>query len=212
MKKKVFIIALAVCLAVLSIAGSSIAYFTDTEQYTNVFTAGNVDISLTANGDTVNEATLSMTDDSVYPGQTIEKNVVITNTGSENAYVGAVITLTHADGKDINTIINKAGDTDSIPVAITALLTGLPTTGYDVRVSDNGLTIYVIKNDAIAKNETANVFEDVEIPTTWDNAEMAVFHNLKLSVVAYATQEAGFSDAVTALQAAFDAFDTLPNA
>ena len=47
MKKKIFAIALAAMLFALAIAGSSVAYFTDTEKATNVFTAGDVDIQLT---------------------------------------------------------------------------------------------------------------------------------------------------------------------
>ena len=46
MKKKIFLFTLAACLIILSIAGSSLAYFTDTDAKTNVFTAGNVDITL----------------------------------------------------------------------------------------------------------------------------------------------------------------------
>ena len=46
MKKKIFGITLAVCLIVLSIASTTMAYFTDTDTKTNVFTAGNVDIML----------------------------------------------------------------------------------------------------------------------------------------------------------------------
>ena len=217
MKKKIFVIALIACLAVLSVAGSSIAYFTDTEAYTNVFTAGDVDIALTANGQVVNESALSLTDNKVYPGQTIAKNVVITNTGSENAYVGAVITLTRGtNGTVSGDIITKEGDVaegaaaNDIPVAVTKLITGLTKSGYDVRVADDGLTIYVIKNEAIANGQTANVFTNVVIPASWDNAQMALFNNVKLNVTAYATQEVGFDNAIEALQAAFDAFDTLP--
>ena len=224
MKKKVFIIALAVCLAVLSIAGSSIAYFTDTEAYTNVFTAGNVDIKLSAKGadgtmqtidDDNADTILNITNANVYPGQEIQKDVTITNVGSERAFVGAVITLTRGDNDAAvdASIVTKAGETDDIPVAVTELITGLTNkTGYDVRVSADGLTIYVIKTAAIEKDEFAVILNDVVIPTAWDNAEMALFNNVKLNVVAYATQEAGFADATTALQAAFNAFDNLPNA
>ena len=222
MKKKILIIAVAVCLVVLSIAGSSIAYFTDEEAYTNVFTAGNVDITLSAKNaegtmETIDDdnanSVLNITNANVYPGQVISKDVTIKNVGSENAYVGAVITLTRGDSNAAvdASIVTKAGEGDDIPVAVTELITGLTgKTGFDVRISDDGLTIYVIKTAAIAKNETAIILNDVVIPAAWDNAEMALFNGVKLNVVAYATQEAGFANATAALQAAFDAFDTLP--
>ena len=52
-KKKVFALALSVCIVVLSIASSSRAYFTDTASYTNTFTSGKVDILLTVNTDVI---------------------------------------------------------------------------------------------------------------------------------------------------------------
>lgn len=226
MKKKIFVIALVVCIAVLSIAGSSIAYFTDTEAYTNVFTAGNVDITLSAKNaegtmQTIDDdnanSVLNITNANVYPGQVISKDVTIKNVGSERAFVGAVITLTRGtNGTVSGDIITKEGDVaegaaaNDIPVAVTKLITGLTKSGYDVRVADDGLTIYVIKNEAIANGQTANVFTNVVIPASWDNAQMALFNNVKLNVTAYATQEVGFDNAIEALQAAFDAFDTLP--
>ena len=83
MKKKIFIIALAACLFALSIAGSSIAYFTDVEEATNVFTTGDVNITLTYkenvvenddDDDTNNAFELSSL---VYPGQTYEMDAII---------------------------------------------------------------------------------------------------------------------------------------
>ena len=46
MKKKLLAIGLAVAVLAVTIVGMSIAYFTDTDQETNVFTVGNVDIDL----------------------------------------------------------------------------------------------------------------------------------------------------------------------
>lgn len=46
MKKKLLAIGLAVAVLAVTIVGMSIAYFTDTDQETNTFTVGNVDIEL----------------------------------------------------------------------------------------------------------------------------------------------------------------------
>ncbi len=46
MKRKITIIAVAVCLAAVMIAGASLAFFTDTDKETNTFTVGNVKIDL----------------------------------------------------------------------------------------------------------------------------------------------------------------------
>ena len=46
MKKKILVLCLVVALAVTAVVGGSLAYFTDTDDATNVFTTGKVDITL----------------------------------------------------------------------------------------------------------------------------------------------------------------------
>lgn len=203
MKKKIFMLAMAACLVVLSIAGSSLAYFTDTDEKTTVFTAGNVDIELSFTAPTGN----------AYPNQDISAPAVITNVGSEDAYVGAIITFTADADQDLATIISPAGDVDYIPVSIRNLLVDLVSTDCVIKYTTTpvdgkttGYTVYVLKNTQIAKNATVTLFEGVKIPYQWDNDEMKVFNELEISVKAYATQTQGFTtnDAVTALTTAFD--------
>ena len=210
MKKKIFAIALAALLFALSIAGASVAYFTDVESATNVFTAGDVDISLTYAGFGTNldddaDSVISVANDKVYPGQNFDIDATITNVGTEDAYVGAIITLTGVTG-----VITEAGEADNIPVSVRNFLVGLVSTGYSVKMVTNGdkITVYVIKDTAISTNATAVIFTDVTIPTEWDNAEMAAFNGFTLDVKAYATQTGGFDDAEEAITTAFeDAWD-----
>lgn len=49
MKKKILSLCLAAVVAALAVFGASLAYFTDTDRTDNVFTVGNVDISLKEN-------------------------------------------------------------------------------------------------------------------------------------------------------------------
>ena len=220
MKKKILIIAVAACLLALTIAGTSVAYFTDTEKATNVFTAGDVNIKLTyansvaeSDDNNANNNVINLANEHVYPGQIFEIDATITNVGSEDAYVGAIITL---KDKDLNAFVSVAGDAnDNYPVAVSKLLNKLVEDGanYTVTfengtVTDNGeefatLTIYIIKTASIATNGTCTLFEDVVVPTEWDNAEMKAFSGFELSVVAYATQTGGFDTAVEAFTAAF---------
>ena len=216
MKKKIFIIALAACLFALSIAGSSIAYFTDTEEYTNVFTSGDVNITLTYAGAATDEGVetdnvLEIEDTHVYPGQTYPINAYITNTGSEKAYVGAIITLT--DNEDITKIVNTTAGAKDYPVAVREFLDGLASTGFTVKTAvsaDNKvLTIYVVRTAALDEKNgtttTCTLFNNVVIPKTWDNDEMKAFTGLELNVVAYATQTVGFANAENAITTAFEA-------
>ena len=219
MKKKIFAIALAASIAVLAIAGTSMAYFTDVEEATNVFTAGNVDIKLTYSGsdvdgddDNSDNDVLKVEDNDVYPGQTFVRNATITNIGSEDAYVGAVITLTNANG-NLDEVITPQGDADNIPVAITTLFTKFLTDGYYVTYAtvENGFAVYVVKTAEMSNGQTEVLFENIVIPTAWDNAQMADFNGTEIKVTAYATQVKGMDDgALAALQTAFDAFDTVP--
>ena len=207
MKKKIFVVALAVCLLAVSIVGSSMAYFTDTEQYTNTFTIGNVAITLTAGGQTVDGQTLELADANVYPSNVLNKNVTITNTSANDAaYVGAIVTLQNVDGR-----LGLTADT--VKTFLTGGLMSDSTNNATVEVVDDGngtITIYVVANAAVVKGGTALIFENIAIPAAWNNEQMGAFANLKLDVKAYATQTAGMTDgALKALQAAFDAFDSL---
>ena len=46
MKKKILVLCLVVALAATAIIGGTLAYFTDTDEETNTFTAGGVEIDL----------------------------------------------------------------------------------------------------------------------------------------------------------------------
>lgn len=78
MKKSTLIMALALILSLALGVGGTLAYLTDRDSETNIFTLGNVDIEL--NEDFTQGAEL-------LPGKTIEKVPTITNTGSTAAYV-----------------------------------------------------------------------------------------------------------------------------
>ena len=200
-KKKVFALALSVCVVVLSIASSSIAYFTDTEEYTNTFTSGNVTITLKVNDKDVSVQN-AYTESGVYPGQVIERNTVITNINTSNeAFLGAIITVTDPDAALTAEIVDD-------------LFAGLNESGRTVKVKaiSGGCEIYVVFTAKYAANSTANVFTDIVIPGDWNNAQMTKFNAVEIDVVAYAVQTAGLgNDALAALQAGFDgAFDNIP--
>ena len=194
MKKKIFMITLAACLVVLSIAGSSMAYFTDVDEKSTVFTAGNVDITL---------AFTDMSTTKLFPGQTYASPAVITNEGSESAYVGAIITMT---GTGLSNVVAAEGNTE-IPVAITNLIKNL---GAGAKVVANGdtITVYVVNADPMAapvdgNKATYTVFDTITIPASWNHEQVNYFTNAEITVKAYATQTVGFNDAKTALKAAF---------
>ena len=83
-KKKIVSIALAASLAAVAIVGSSLAYFTDTDEKTNTLTIGNVDIVLTEpNWDATGKEEAK----EMYPGEAVAKDPTVTNNGANPAFV-----------------------------------------------------------------------------------------------------------------------------
>lgn len=78
MKKKILSLCLVVALAATAVIGGTLAYFTDTDNATNVMTMGNVEIDL--------EETYEQ-DSTLVPGLDINKDVWVENEGTEEAYV-----------------------------------------------------------------------------------------------------------------------------
>lgn len=214
MKKKIFGITLAVALIVLSIAGTSLAYFSDTEVATNTFTSGEgIKITLTYNNgqeDKVLDGTaLEVKDENVFPAQTFTRKATITNKANE-AYVGAIITITNENdslSKIVTVDGNKVADGSENTVAVASLFTGL--TGYTVKAAETtkGYIVYVLKTDALGKDASATIFKEIVIPAAWGNDEMKVFDKTKIEVTAYAVQTVGFDGANAATTALTTAFE-----
>lgn len=126
MKKKVLTVCLVAVIAIMAVAGASLAYLTDTDAEDNVFTVGNVQIKLIEeergeNGlqpFTNNKKLLpivgSAQGDKDDYGQPVAENyvdkmVTIKNTGSEAAYIRAYFAIPSAldDGyEDFNASMN----------------------------------------------------------------------------------------------------------
>ena len=121
-KSNILAIALVVCVAVIAITGGSLAYFSDSKEMTNVFTAGNVYITLTeaavkSDGlgnlieDTEAPRVEGVAIDSttgvqhnygvLFPGKIMHKDPLITNIGEDEAWIAAKIIITDGSG-DIN--------------------------------------------------------------------------------------------------------------
>lgn len=208
MKKKILVVALVAIVLVMSIAGTTIAYFTDDGKSENEFTVGKVDIDLTAEFNTAGN---------IYPTKTVSEGAATIKVAhdSEPAYIGAILTI-YSDNGDVTSIIGegKIPETNKDKATIAQIISGINTSVWDVYTSydttNKVVTVYfVAKSEAIA-NATLNVFESVSIPAAWGNTEMDQLRNkLHINLYAYAVQSAGLEgDALAALhQAGFDVFD-----
>lgn len=88
-KKKILSVGLAASLAAIAVVGSSLAYFTDTDEKDNTFTIGNVDIVLTE--PSWNEGQdlggFEVEADDLYPGEAVAKDPTVKNEGANPAFV-----------------------------------------------------------------------------------------------------------------------------
>lgn len=232
MKKKIVSICLVAVIAVMAIAGASLAYFTDEDKAENVFTTGNVDITLLENfGDNKPE-----TLEKLMPGKqnAITKEVTVKNNGSEDAYVRvhiAIPAMLDSGTPELAAYNNtlhwnftkeavqegqwsqlqnkeQVGPNDNYP--------NWPGNGgayntYTTKVDGIAYNVYVITYEtALKKDETTATpaISQVYLDEKVTNAQMdgiikALEGNIKVLVFAEGGQKAGFDDAYTALNTQF---------
>ena len=216
-RKTILVAAIAVMLVAALVVGGTLAYFTDTKSADNTFTVGNVKIKLDEsnvndpNGDRVisNEYT------GVLPGIQYKKDPVVTNTGKNDAYVRAVVTI--ENGMNWMGLYNENVWTAPQAEAFMKLICNTMGDGWSledygyVPNAERGSTdfVAVLKYDGVlvAGKATSAMFENIMLPanaTTSDIttrvAQNGVFH---IDVVAQAIQTEGFAT----WDDAFKAFD-----
>lgn len=216
-KKSILMAAIAVMLVAVLVVGGTLAYFTDTKSAANTFTVGDVKIKLDEsnvndpNGDRVtsNEYT------DVFPGIQYKKDPVVTNTGKNDAYVRAVVTI--ENGMNWMGLYNENVWTAPQEEAFMKLICDKLGAGWSIENiayvtnAERGSTDFVatLKYTGVLKSgdATSAMFENVMLPTnatandiTTRVAQNGVFH---IDVVAQAIQADGFDT----WEAAFTAFD-----
>ncbi|MDD6142533.1 MAG: TasA family protein, partial [bacterium] len=88
-KRKILTLAMALSMIAILAVGATIAYFTDTDNATNTFTVGNVDITLTEPNWV---ASGSQDAPEVYPGEALDKDPTVKNVGSNPCFVRIKVT------------------------------------------------------------------------------------------------------------------------
>lgn len=119
MKKKIIALSLVAVMALVAITGATLAYFTDTDEATNTFTVGNVEIDLIEQQRGENGLEEFTQQKHLYPivgsaqgekddyclpvaNNYVDKIITVKNTGSEDAYVRVYFAIPSAldDGYD----------------------------------------------------------------------------------------------------------------
>lgn len=221
MKKKVISIALVIALIAV-IAVGSFAYFTDTKSATNTFTVGDVKIKLdeTNINDPEGDRVTSNEYTSVFPGVEYKKDPIVTNTGKNDAYVRAVVTIENGMNW-LGFYYDKASTFPQVyafeQLICNTLGDGWEIVGFkhvwatqDHPTTDTVVTLKYTGDTGVLKSgdATSAMFEKIMLPAkmtatdiTTRVAQNGVFH---IDVVAQAIQADGFDTWEDAF-AAFDA-------
>ena len=192
-KKKVFTLAIALCL-IATISLGSLAWFTDTDSVTNDFLiAGSEDekpddvfsVDVWEIGPDGTKDDDGITYPNILPGDELKKEVNIENTGSYAQYIRATVTVSDASiWQDIFGVIY---------VPLNKIVTDL-NTAYDVYrvvydVKADTLTYVLYYNAELVPDEISNLFKGVVIPEALTREQAAKMDGgFVLSVVADAVQ------------------------
>lgn len=200
MKKKTKLTVAAVSLGALMTVGGTLAWFTDTEEVTNVVTMGKVDIALSevGMGSGLTEDNGLIIED-IMPGDKRYKEAIVENKGND-AYVRAKVIVTSADAGVLNTFVDNDPDND---------LQMLDFQNQPYNVEWN----HVYLEDGTPAFETVYYYEDAQgedifkegaeewnpfmgfvIPGSWDNALAEAGFNVKFVAEAVQADNIGSAE------------------
>lgn len=228
MKKKILSLCLVVALAATAIIGGTLAYFTDTDAQTNVFTTGNVAIDLWEDFGDNDDAGIEELIPAVGSAQAgtlkngIEKEVYVDNTGSEDAYVRvhiavpAVLDNAQPDFDASKNVLHFNYTPESVEdgkwnwsnSAETA--TGDNWNFYTANIGGENYNVYVVTYETALKmgEATVDAMSQVYLDAETTNEDIAKINeelgnNWYIYVAAEGAQAEGFANAYEALNTAF---------
>ena len=162
MKKKITTLVLLAALLTIVIGGATLAYFTDKDEAVNTFTVGNVKIELTEPS--------WVTPDKVVPGIAYDKDPIVTNTGSNPAYIRVKVTV--SDAVAFENALIKHGLTDHMKS-----FAEFDNTKWinEVLVKSDPVVYSVHYAEVLEPGEdTGAIFTSFTIPAEFDNYDMAL--------------------------------------
>ena len=211
MKKKFLVACLCVALAVLTIAGTTLAYLTSQDEVINTFTVGKVEIKLdeakaNADGTLVEGADrVKANSYKLIPGHTYNKDPMVTVLkGSESSYIKMTVTFTKA--AELDAIFAPTG------ADLTSIFTGYNAANWIAKGNTEDTTAntrtYEFWYKETVAAPTADValdalFDQIKAPDSLTNSDLNNLKDLKITVNAYAIQADGFATA----EAAWAAFN-----
>ena len=173
-KRKILLVAAALCIIAILAVGGTLAYFTDTTDVkNNVFTVGNVKIKLEEpKWDEQGKKDAP----EVYPGEALAKDPTVTNTGANPCFVRVSVTGLDCLGEDEDMLIHVR-------------------TNYTVDALGEGWVLhtdglyYYTKVLAVGA-ATTPVFDSIVIPTALTNGDGETEFNIDVQAQAVQAQGA----------------------
>lgn len=219
MKKKKTIIAALVLLLVF-VVGGAIAYFTDTDEATNTFTIGNIDIDLVeSTWENLDTATVDKNDNDIpddaedmMPGETVAKDPVVKNLSTKNpAYVFLKVvvpcsktvtipgdTPTTLNTTELFTYTVNQGWTELTSSAVACTDSGTATHVYYYGTGGS-LTALAKATDANTPTPTPALFDEVTLLGTLKSQQIpATPENKNVVVTGYGIQTEGLASTTPA--------------
>lgn len=188
MKKKILVACLCVALAVLTVAGTTLAYLTSTDKVENTFTVGNVKITMdeTDTDDSTPNADRDQANSyKLMPGKEYTKDPIIhVDTNSEECYLFVTV-------NNQISAIEAAGNT--------TVAKQMEAKGWKAVDGQPDLYVYVGTAAgasaplAVTKGTDVTVFEKIIIADSVDNDTLATYTGKNIVVNAYAVQAEGFT-------------------
>lgn len=190
-KKKVFVVALAVCLVAILSMGS-LAWFTDADDVTNKFLIADseddtpdeifsVDVKerVDTDGDGVYDATIDVapnesagfTYKDILPGDKLVKEPVIKNTGHYDQYIRVTVTIS-----DATAWLNAVGEN----IAMNGVFVGFDESKWNniskaIEGSTDTVTYVLYYNDILESGKEFSAFTHVKIPESLTREQAVAF-------------------------------------
>lgn len=216
-RKAILLVMCALLLVAASVMGT-LAYLTDTEEVTNTFTVGKVDITLDEKDTDNSSPNLERDKANKYhllPGQTYVKDPTVhIKEGSDASYIRMLVNVSEINKLKAAFPESKYEDYYQDGVfLLEKLITGWNPAEWVFDNYNNGTYEFRYfepvagnpdNNDSIVDyKDLPALFQTIVIPGTVNNTELAELQKIEINVVAHAIQEASFADA----DAAWKAFD-----
>ena len=190
--KKLFITIAAVVMVAILAVGVTLAYMTDREQKVNTFTVGDLDITLS-------EPKWDDTEDGkdMIPGYESEKDPTVKAVDG-SSYMRMTVEFVSTDASEMTAArVAKIMETINFNGSV-----GINSAKFTKDETRSTVTKYYYNyNEIFNEGDEVTLFDNVKIPTTWNQTDLAVLGTYKLVIRVEAIQSFGFENSAAAFTA-----------